>query len=229
MGAIGEDASTLNVKILDAIYRRDLENHNCSFLSNKTPIRASFRKQAKPIFGQLGFSPGNSKQVPVTLNEKTTKRLLNQEVLNEIYYKKSWDAFLASKTDQELELAHKFSVSTYKANNGLGNMQKNSHSKTLEIIDSKILEEKRTNIKNNIMMSYKNVKNSFDQAKCPLNEGEVKERILVSLSNIHQGQLKEYSYERDVDNVIQGYMQELRRQNLILKKLKKKRSKLNHS
>jgi hypothetical protein len=108
-------------------------------------------------------------------------------------------------------------------------MQKNSYSKTLEIIDSKILEEKRTNIKNNIMMSYKNVKNSFKQTKFPLNDGEVKERILVSLSNIHQGQLKEYSYERDVDNVIRGYMQEVSGQNLILKKLKKKRSKLNHN
>lgn len=216
------------MKILDAIYRRDLENQNCAFLGNKTPIRASFRKQAKPVFGQLGFSQGNSKEDPVTLNEKTTKRLLNQEVLNEIYYKKSWDAFLGSKTDQELELAHKFSVSTYKANNDLSAMQKNSHSKTLEIIDNKILEEKRTNIKN-IMMSYKNVKNSFHQVKFPLNDGEVKERILLSLSNIHQGQLKEYSYERDVDNVIRGYMQEVSGQNLILKKLKKKRSKLNHS
>lgn len=136
---------------------------------------------------------------------------------------------MASKTDQELELAHKFSVSAYKANNDQGAMQKNSYSKTLEIIDSKILEEKRTNIKNNIMISYKNVKNSFKQAKFPFNEEEVKERILVSLSNIHQGQLKEYSYERDVDNVIRGYMQEVSGQNLILKKLKKKRSKLNHS
>jgi hypothetical protein len=229
MGAIGEDTSTLNVKILDAIYRRDLENQNCAFLSNKTPIRTSFRKQAQPIFGQLGFRQGNSKQAPVTLNEKTTRRLLNQEVLNEIYYKKSWGAFLASKTDQELELAHEFSVSAYKANNDQGAMQKNSYSKTVEIIDSKILEEKRTNIKNNIMMSYKNVKNSFKQTKFPLNDGEVKERILVSLSNIHQGQLKEYSYERDVDNVIRGYMQEVSGQNLILKKLKKKRSKLNHN
>ena len=163
MGAIGvDDAYSVNVKILDAIYRRDLDKEKCSVPGNKAPIHAEFKKESKAGVGGLQSRKGNFSQAAVSLNEKTTTRLLNQEVLNEIYYKKSWDAFLASKTDQELELAHKFSVSTYKANNDLNKIPKKSHAKTLEIIDSRILDEKRTNIKNNIMMSYKNLKGSLD-------------------------------------------------------------------
>jgi hypothetical protein len=45
-------------------------------------------------------------------NDQYKTRSMNQEILNEIYYKKSWDKFKGSLTDQEFIAAQKMVVNS---------------------------------------------------------------------------------------------------------------------
>ena len=93
-----DDKLGLNVNILNDIYKYKSRKHDCH-LGDHLP------------HGIDKYDPKNkdklnsSKDDPSKINDLTKQRLMNKELLNEIYYNKAWDAYKKGMTPQELEEA----------------------------------------------------------------------------------------------------------------------------
>lgn len=184
----------------------------------------------------------------INMSEQYKQKSMNKQIINDIYYKKSWDAYINSMTREQLLTAKEKSVHLLHREGSIQqkpvekknktielNKKKNSidkeksneiHGSDDEIIDENILSVKKRYIKNNLMTSFKNLNNFFTMKNMPLDDTKVKHRMIVSLTNYNDKDPNEVSYVRDLDNIICNLMSEITTQDLIVERLKKKTTKL---
>lgn len=219
--------SGINIEILDgAMQNRRKEIENLKSNPQKMLNKSSMDKLLTRA----------KKEDDLNLNEEFMKRKLNKEIINEIYYKKSWNSFIKSKSPEQLMEAKQNSLNSYYRSNSpvTNDRDKKKLNNTISykndeieggggVIDDKILEQKRKDIQSQIMISYKNLQTHFPHSKIPLSEADVKQRMFLTLTNYNQPK-NEFKCARDVENMMNKLISEIDLQTDILENLKKDRN-----
>lgn len=208
-----DSKSGLNIDILNGIYNYGFEKQGSKYEDPPTNIMDVYKKDKR-------LQSSNSKENSC-FNDRTKSKLLNQELLNEIYYNKAWEAYKKSMTPEQQDEARKFTLTTLRnADSG------DNDTKANQIIDDELLRVYRQNVKMGVMPSYKNLNQYFQNAANPLNEKHVKERMQISLSNITTKQSEFRGYNRNVEDIIKYICTDIYDQDNLLEKLRNKLTKL---